>query len=157
MKTKKEEEQEEEDEDEEDSKASINLLTQKPVCPVVTPAKKRRKVPLTKSMILCGHCFNEDYHAYRYGKFLAHLTHARYNGNFEDEKDHLIARFNEGYHSIREWDKVVKFQQGVARPIEAEDVHEDLPECLLRFQKMWLEKVKTRFNNANGTFANPFK
>ena len=157
MKTKEEEEQEEKDEEDKNSKASMNLLTQKSDVNFITPTKKRKKVPLTDSMILCGHCFNEDCHSYRYGKFLAFVTHVRYNGNFEEEKETLKKQFKEAYHSIREWDKVQKFQQGVARPVDAEDIHEDLPECLLRFQNMWLEKLRIRFNNANGTFADPFK
>ena len=154
MKSRKREEEEETEE--KDAKPSSNLLTQAPA-PVVTPPSKRRKVPLTKSMILCAHCFNEDCHAYRYGKFLAFLTHARYNGNFEEEKENLKEQFKQAYHSVREWDKVVKFQEGNPRPIDSEDVNEDLPACVLRFRNMWLNKLKTRFNNANGTFADPFK
>ena len=99
------------------------------------------------------HCLMKECHATRYGRFLSFVGLTKCNSNFSAEVDEIKTVFKQTYHTVHEWEKVVRYHNGHAQVIKDDIMNDDLPQCVLRFRDQWLARLKTYYNTANETFS----
>ena len=76
-------------------------------------------------------------------------------GQYAERKEEIKVRFRKTYCIALEWDKVVNSEDKLAKYILPEDLDEDLPQCLLKYRNIWMNKLKKREEAVNKQGKSP--